>query len=236
MKTQGIKCMVVDDIPAATRLLAEYINEVYGLELAGCYTSAVKAWETIQKTPPELLFLDIDMPDLPGMDMAQKIKENLYPTLIIFTTASRNHALQAFHVRAIGYLLKPIEKAAFNEAVQRAINMLRKKPGNQDAQLSLMLKTDRQVMQKVVISGILYLESDKGYITVHSQSGRLTTFSTLMEMETRLLGFRFIRVHKSFLVAEQYIDKVIEDEIILTTGTSIPIGRSYKDAFLQYFL
>jgi DNA-binding LytR/AlgR family response regulator len=233
---QILRCAVIDDIPEAGKKLATYIKETYSLELTGCYTSGLEAFEVFKQIPPHVVFMDIDMPEISGIELARQIKDNLLPIQIVFTTAYKEHAAEAYRLYAVDYLIKPIDKYLFNEAIQRVMTVLQQpSPGNHLPE-ALMVKTQKNTLQRLIIGDIYYVEADKNYINLYLQSDKIATFMPLGEMEGRLSGYRFIRVHKSYLVAEKYIDKLVDDEIVLSNGVRVPIGRSYKQSFLQFFL
>jgi two-component system, LytTR family, response regulator len=230
-----VKCCVLDDMPDAIKVLERYITGTHGLQFMASFTNPAAALEFIRKTPVDLLFCDIDMPGMSGMDVAKEIRESLLPTLVIFTTAHSQHAAASYRLYALDYLMKPVNRTEFLEAIQRANDVIDHQRNFGSTPMSLLIKTDKGIMQRITISEIQYIEIDKNLAVFYFDNAKLQTAMTLKEVETRLSGCGFIRSHKSFLVAERAVNKVIENEILLINGKKIPLSRSYKPIFLSYF-
>lgn len=234
-----ISCMIIDDEPLAVSLLESYVNKTPFLELKGCYNSAIDALGDISKSPVDLLFLDIQMPELSGMEFSRMLPENVR---IIFTTAFEQYALDSYKVSALDYLLKPISYPDFLKSLQKALQwyeMFHSKntPGFSAEAAepeSIFIKADRKLIQ-VELDSILYIEGLKDYVKIYVEGQALPILSlmTMKSMEELLPESRFIRVHRSFIVQPEKI-KVIERNRIVFGKEYIPISDSYKDKFVEF--
>jgi DNA-binding LytR/AlgR family response regulator len=223
--------MAVDDEPLALGLIESYIAKTPFLELAGGYTNALEAVGILQSEKIDLLFLDIQMPEITGLEVASIIDG--FTTKVIFTTAFDAYALEGFRVDAIDYLLKPISYAAFLRSAQTAQRLI---SGATEAapalEGNLVIKADYR-LQKINLSDILYLESQRDYVVVHLENGvMIKTLSTLRSLEPTLPPAFFARVHRSFIVNLSKV-KVLERNCIVFGKTLIPIASPYLDEVLQ---
>jgi two-component system, LytTR family, response regulator len=235
--TAIITCCIIDDAPKAAQVLEQYIATHHRLQLVQSFTHPLAALAFLRQSPPQLLFCDIDMPGMNGIELVQAIRDAKLPIQVIFTTAYSDHAAKAYRLFALDYLLKPISKELFLEAVQRAIEIITfGTPGNNPLPpASLLVKTRNGPMQRVIVEDIQYIEVLKHVVTMQLTAERIETLMSLADLEQRLSRYPFIRVHKSYLVAEKSIDRLDDEKILLTDGTNIPLGRSYKDNFIQHF-
>ncbi len=235
-----LKCAIIDDEPLALGLLESYVKKTASLELCGLYSSAIEAMKTLPDHPVDLLFLDIQMPELNGLEFSRMIPET---TRIIFTTAFGQYALDGYRVNALDYLLKPISFADFTEAVNKAIRWfeLRQKAyGNisgtaPDNEMKyIYIKSDYKLIQ-IELDKILYIEGLKDYIKVHLEDTPrpVLSLTSLKAMEEKLPSDRFIRVHRSFIVQKQKI-RIIEKGRIIFGKDYIPISDSYKQELQNY--
>lgn len=235
-----LKCAIIDDEPLALGLLESYVKKTASLELCGLYSSAIEAMKTLPDHPVDLLFLDIQMPELNGLEFSRMIPET---TRIIFTTAFGQYALDGYRVNALDYLLKPISFADFTEAVNKAIRWfeLRQKAyGNisgtaPDNEMKyIYIKSDYKLIQ-IELDKILYIEGLKDYIKVHLEDTPrpVLSLTSLKAMEEKLPSDRFIRVHRSFIVQKQKI-RIIEKGRIIFGKDHIPISDSYKQELQNY--
>lgn len=235
-----LKCAIIDDEPLALGLLESYVKKTASLELCGLYSSAIEAMKTLPDHPVDLLFLDIQMPELNGLEFSRMIPET---TRIIFTTAFGQYALDGYRVNALDYLLKPISFADFTEAVNKAIRWfeLRQKAyGNisgtaPDNEMKyIYIKSDYKLIQ-IELDKILYIEGLKDYIKVHMEDTPrpVLSLTSLKAMEEKLPSDRFIRVHRSFIVQKQKI-RIIEKGRIIFGKDYIPISDSYKQELQNY--
>lgn len=235
-----LKCAIIDDEPLALGLLESYVKKTASLELCGLYSSAIEAMKTLPDHPVDLLFLDIQMPELNGLEFSRMIPET---TRIIFTTAFGQYALDGYRVNALDYLLKPISFADFTEAVNKAIRWfeLRQKAyGNisgtapDNKMKYIYIKSDYKLIQ-IELDKILYIEGLKDYIKVHLEDTPrpVLSLTSLKAMEEKLPSDRFIRVHRSFIVQKQKI-RIIEKGRIIFGKDYIPISDSYKQELQNY--
>lgn len=236
-----LTCAIIDDEPLALGLLESYVRKTPSLKLTGLYSSAIEAMKSLPDNPVELLFLDIQMPDLNGLEFSRMIPET---TRIVFTTAFGQYALDGYRVNALDYLLKPVSYADFMEAVNKAIQWFElkqkveeKTPGNPPANENLdyiYVKSDYKLIQ-VELDKILYIEGLKDYIKIHTEDTPrpILSLTSLKAMEEKLPANRFIRIHRSFIVQKQKI-KVIEKGRIIFGKDHIPISDSYKQELQNY--
>lgn len=227
-----LKCLVIDDEPLAISLLSDYVKKTDGLELAGSFTNPIEALHFIEETAVDLLFLDIQMPELTGLQFG-KILRGRIP--IILTTAYEEYALQGYELDVIDYLVKPISFERFLMAVQKARSRVLPSP-TEPVQASvantsnyIFVKTNYKT-QRINLDEILYLEGLGDYVQIHLPDERVLTLMNMKDLVEMLPAERFMRVHKSYLVAFDKID-YIERNRILINGQRIPIGPTYQEAF-----
>ena len=245
-----LKCAIIDDEPLAISLLESYVNKTPFLELAGKYNSAVNALPALSKEPVDLLFLDIQMPELNGMEFSRILKTD---TRIIFTTAFSQYALDSYKVNALDYLLKPISYADFLKSANKALQwyeLLREgssRGGSRTATMqtappqavspsveSIFIKTEYKLVQ-VELRKILYIEGLKDYVKifVEGEAHPILSLMSMKSLEDMLPANRFIRVHRSFIVQPEKI-KVIERNRIVFGKEYIPISDNYKQKFMEF--
>lgn len=230
-----ISCMVVDDEPLAIDLLRDYVDRVPFLRLAHAGTAPLEALELLLRQPVDLLFLDIQMPEISGLQLLKIIGNR---TRVVFTTAYPEYALDGFENNAIDYLLKPISFERFyisalkaREALGGAAAPAEPAPATA-APDYIFVKTDSK-MVKVFLRDVLFIEGLKDYIAIHTQAEKLIVLDNLKDLHAGLPGERFVRVHKSFIVALEHID-TIERSRIFIGRHSIPIGDSYRELFFSH--
>jgi DNA-binding LytR/AlgR family response regulator len=229
-----MKVLIVDDEYLALNLLEAFIAKVPGLELVAKVKSAIKALEVLEKESIDLLFLDIQMPDLKGNQLLRTLK---HPPLTIFTTAYSDYAIEAFDLDAIDYLLKPFSFERFLQAVNKARAQFQSPgPAIQAQQASpvpefLALKVDGKVV-KIWLEEILFVEGLKEYVRVVTPSGKYVTFERMKNLEQMLPASRFMRVHKSFIVSKEKVQALNGNRLEIDTHL-IPISRSKKEQVVQ---
>ncbi|MBX2901408.1 MAG: response regulator transcription factor [Cyclobacteriaceae bacterium] len=217
-----LTCIIVDDEPLARKGLAEYVADLNYLVNNGSFESAMAANDFISKQPVDLIFLDIRMPKLSGIDFLKNLKN---PPLVIFTTAFSDYALESYELNVLDYLVKPISFERFKRATQKAFDyFLLKHP--QTATDYLFIKCNK-VLEKVFFVEILYVEAMQNYCILHTASRKLICYSTLTAMVEKLPTERFMKVHKSFVVA---LDKVtsIEGNSLKIGSSVIPVSRNLQ--------
>lgn len=234
-----IKCAVIDDEPLALGLIAGYIKKTPNLELCGTYSSAVQAMKMLPENPVDLLFLDIQMPELNGLEFSKMVPEK---TRIVFTTAFGQYAIDGYRVNALDYLLKPISYADFIEAVNRAtewFNLKLKSENDKSSDTSynpdyIYVKSDYKLIQ-IELDKILYIEGLKDYVKIYTEDNPRPILSliSMKSLEERLPEERFLRVHRSFIVQKQKI-KIIDKGRIVFGKEYIPISETYKTMLQDY--
>lgn len=237
-----LHCIAVDDEPLALGLVASFIDKTPFLQLIGKYSSAVEALEVIHNQPVDLVFLDIQMPDLTGIELARVIeKAGANAPRIIFTTAFNQYALDGFKVDALDYLLKPFNYEEFLRAATKAkayVELLRKAnmapPAAETKDEYLFLKVEYQLV-RIAYDDILYMEGLKDYVKVHLKSDTKPTLSltSLKALEEKLPTSRFMRIHRSFIVNLDQISAVTRNSIQIG-NTTIPVSDQYKELFNQF--
>lgn len=236
-----LKCIAVDDEPLALDIIEDYVSKVPFLELVKRTENAIEALQMVQAGGIDLVFLDIQMPDLTGI---QFLKIASGKASYILTTAYSQYALESYDLNVSDYLLKPIAFDRFYKAVEKVLHQLQKAEpvvptpvpepivaATPHAQDFIFVKTEHKI-QKVELDDILYIEGLKDYISIYTKSERIITLQNMKKMEETLPKGEFIRVHKSYIIA---IDKIesIERSRISIASKIIPIGDTYRDEFFK---
>ncbi|REA62184.1 DNA-binding response regulator [Dyadobacter luteus] len=237
-----LKCIAVDDEPLALGLVASFVEKTPFLELTGKFSSAVEALDFIHKQAVDLIFLDIQMPDLTGIELARVIeKAGSSAPRIIFTTAFNQYALDGFKVDALDYLLKPFNYEEFLKASTKAkayVELVRKASQNpataETKDEYLFLKVEYQLV-RIAYDDILYMEGLKDYVKVHLKSDQkpILSLTSLKHLEEKLPPARFMRIHRSFIVNLDQIGAVTRNSIQIGQ-TTIPVSDQYKESFNQF--
>jgi len=226
MTAPKITCIAVDDEPIALEVIRNHAAKVPFLVLKDVFTSAVTALAYLEHEPVDVVFLDINMPDLSGLEFAQALRQR---SKIIFTTAYPEFAVKGFDLSATDYLLKPIGFARFLEACTKA----QQHPGTKhEATDSYLFVKDGYEWIRIDISEILFIAADDNYLTFHADGKKTIARMTLTAVLDKLPGKRFIRVHKSYIIALAKAEK-IESHQVLMAGHKIPVSARYRDALLQ---
>lgn len=228
MKT--LKCIIVDDEAPAIRLLTSYVKKVPFLELIATTTDPIEAIGIIEKESLDLLFLDIQMPTITGIQLSKIVKDKVS---VIFTTAYPQFALESYDLNATDYLLKPFEFERFYTAVLKV--KPRNEPKNQTATDDFVfIKTDgKNNFERVYTKEILYLESLKNYVCIHLINNQIITYNTLKHFELELPRETFIKIHKSYIISIANITKTDSLSVTMSNGNNLPIGETYKKTFFE---
>ena len=222
-----IRCMIIEDEPLAQNVLKKYIAEVSYLELVAVCSNALEAQETIQLQNIHLLFLDINLPKLSGINFLKTLPA---PPLVIFTTAYPEFAVEGFELDAIDYLVKPFSFERFLKATNKALNKINRQPANlndKPADDFIFLKSDKKVY-KIDLDDIVYAEATGDYVKVITREGQYTSNITLKRLLEELPSNLFFRVHKSFIISATKI-KFFEGNYIKVGQADIPIGAAYRE-------
>ena len=228
-----IRCLVVDDEPLALDILTDYIAKVPSLKLVCATTSAFDALAIAQKDEVDLIFLDVQMPELTGIQFLKIINGKCQ---VILTTAYPQYALDGYDLDVADYLLKPIAFDRFYKSVSKVQNLIlpsttQSKPIDNSPNSFIFVKTEHRI-QKIYLDDILYIEGLKDYISIFSKTERVITLQHMKKMEENLPSGRFARVHKSYIVSVDKIES-IERSRIQISDKIIPIGDTYRDNFFK---
>ena len=221
-----LKCVAVDDEPLALELLKEYVARFPQLKLVHTFDDAISAVELLRSTKTDLLFLDINMPDITGIDLVRSLQER---PLIIFTTAHKQFAIEGFELDAVDYLLKPINFDRFTRAVHKAIDYYKyKNAGTQDDNDCLFVHSEYKLV-KIPLSDIEYIESLEDYIRIHVVNSKpILTLMPLKKVLEKLPQDKFRRIHRSYVVAIDKVTSVQNRKAKLTSSQELPISNTYS--------
>lgn len=231
-----LKCIAVDDEPLALKLVQTFIDQTPFLELTASCDNAVEAMALIREKQPDLVFLDINMPNLTGMELARLLQEQPGSVpKIVFTTAYNHYAIEGYRVNAVDYLLKPFSYEEFLRAANKVLQITEEASNNYQPIATddefIFLKVEYQWV-RISLKDILYIESLKDYVKVHledSQKGVLSLIS-LKALEEKLPSAKFMRVHRSFIVSLDKINAITKNSILIGK-TEITVGEQYKETF-----
>ena len=227
----NMRCIIVEDEPFARKILREYAEDVETLELVGEFETAVEAFNFLSRETVDLIFLDIQMPRMTGIEFLQTVKRD---APVILTTAYPNYALQGYELDVLDYLLKPIGFDRFLKAVGKATDYFNAKnliPHEPVAPSSFFVKCERRIEQ-IKFDEVLYVEAMANYVIIHTTRGKFVTYLTFKGIEEKLPEKLFIKIHKSYLVALTAINSVEDDEVIVGK-IRLPIGKTNKTDFLK---
>lgn len=230
-----LTCMIIDDEPLAVKLLESFVAKTPTLELVGAFTDSIEALSKLKDKPVDLLFLDIQMPDMDGLELSKIIDE---PTRVIFTTAFREYAFEGFEVNALDFLLKPIRFSKFSQAVEKAIKwfeMTETKPQYEPVLKDIFLKVDGE-LKRVELENIQYVSGMKDYVMffLEGVSRPLITHMTMKSVEEMLPQDRFMRVNRSFIVALDKIRSVDRNMCLYIGNEVVRVTDSYREMFQNY--
>ena len=240
-----VRCIAIDDEPLALRQIKSYIERTGSLELVATCRNAFEAQQVLETEAVDLIFVDINMPDMSGLDLVRSLTTAHY---IVFTTAHAEFALEGFKLNAIDYLLKPFDYNEFMKATQKVISLVdlveRCHAAESAAAQNEAEEADKEYIsvkadyktQLVKIADIVYLESAGEYVRLHIEgSSTITTLFRLKNMETTLPQETFLRVHRSYIVNIKRIASYTKGRIFLDNGEYIPLGENYKERFFEIF-
>lgn len=232
-----LTCWIIDDEPLAIELLESYVAKTSFLKLTGSYSSAIEAMQDSTTQSVDMIFLDIQMPEISGMEFARFIKDD---TRIIFTTAFSEYALEGYRVDALDYLLKPITYSKFLEASKKALKWFEMKKSasettttekHRQEEEQMFVKADHKLI-RILFIDILYIEGWKDYVKIHlkDKPHPILSLMSMKGLEETLPSTKFIRIHRSFIIQKNKIDSISKNRV--TIGKKeLPIGESYKEEF-----
>jgi len=236
-----LKTLILDDEPLAHKVILEYAKDISFIDIVGqCYL-ATEALAMLNKQPVDLIFLDIQMPKLKGLDFLRTLKQQ---PLVIVTSAYEEYALESFELDVCDYLLKPFRFDRFLKAVNRALEMyqLQQQPPatpaaapqtNSNETRQLFIKSDKRLIQ-LDLATIFYLESFGNYVKIWQKNDFYLTANTLTSFDEQLPTTDFFRIHKSFIINRNHIHYVEGNSVMLQNGQRLPVGKSYRTAFKQF--
>ncbi|WP_367388726.1 LytR/AlgR family response regulator transcription factor [Lewinella sp. LCG006] len=228
MKLNIPRILLVDDEYLALNLLEGYVQQVPGAKLVAKCKSALEAMEVLQQEEVDILFLDIQMPSLSGLDFLKSLAK---PPATIFTTAYRDYAVDAFALNAIDYLVKPFSFSRFLQALNKAIQYQQKEHTAAEGAEYLSIKVDGKLV-RVKISEIVYVEGMKEYVRIVCSDNKYVTFERMKNMEESLPTSQFMRVHKSYLIARNKVTS-IEGNMLEVAGAKIPVSRNLRSQIIE---
>jgi DNA-binding LytR/AlgR family response regulator len=224
-----LTCIAIDDEPLALDLMKKYIAKIYFLDLKGVFTDPFEAKKFLDNNPVDILFLDIQMPDINGIEFSKILnKKNI---AVIFTTAYSEYAVEGFNVDAIDYLLKPIEYDRFLKSVYKAKEYIDFMNSQELQDGYIFVKSDYQ-MTKVNLKDILFIEGLDDYIKIYLPQKSILTLMTLKTIALRLPTKEFVRIHRSYIVPISKIESVSKSKVKIA-DKEIPIGISYSESFFE---
>ncbi len=222
-----ISCIIVDDEPTAREIISSHLSKIDRIEVIATCSNALEAFNCINTQKVDLIFLDINMPEISGISFAKSINKDIK---IIFTTAYREYAIDGFDLHAVDYLLKPIAYERLLNAIHNYFEVYHKTEASKTIETSsnefIFVRSDRR-MKKVDFSEIIYVESYSDYVKIHCSSNTIVTRETISTIESKLPQQYFIRTHRSYIIAISRIDSFSNEEIVVGKK-SIPISRNYK--------
>jgi DNA-binding LytR/AlgR family response regulator len=230
-----LKCMIIDDEPLAIQLLENHVQKVPFLDLARTYNNPMEALIDFNSNPVDLIFLDIQMPQLNGVQFMQLLQNRAQ---VIITSAYQEYAFEGFEHNVIDYLLKPIAFERFYKAVEKAYNLknpslkLEKSPDIYPATGGYIFVKVETKMVRVELDDILFIEGLKNYVSIYTKTQRIITLQVMKQLEEVLPANRFVRVHKSYIVALDKINSIERQEIYIKDRV-IPIGNTYQENFFK---
>lgn len=229
-------CLIVDDEPLARNLLTEYVKKVPYLKLHSACSNPLQALEILRTQSVDLLFLDIQMPEITGISLLKSLQ---HKPLVILTTAYSEYALESFDLDVVDYLLKPVTFERFLRAVERAtqrrqqpVQPVAETQGPKEVADFIFVK-DGTKLVKVRLDDILYVEGLKDYVTIHTRMQKIVTLQRLKALEEQLPADKFIRIHNSFIIALDAIDVIHKGDVQIGPAL-LPISDSYKKSFREF--
>jgi len=230
-----LNVIIVDDEPLAIDILESYIEKIPDLHLVAKCSNAIEANEALNSSTVDLMFLDIQMPQLTGIELLKTLTS---PPLVIFTTAYSEYAVEGFELNAVDYLLKPISFERFFKGVNKAIEKFK----SQSSEISfegeepfVFVKADKKLI-KVRFDDILYVEGLKDYVIIRQEASRVITLQTMKSLETKLNSAIFKRIHRSYIINLTKINAIVGNMVEITEkgqAKHIPIGKNYREELLK---
>lgn len=234
----NLKCLVVDDEPLARNLLTDYVSKVPYLSLTKACSNAMEAMQELKKSSVDILFLDVQMPEVTGTMLLKTLQKK---PLVVLTTAYSQYALEGYELDVADYLLKPITFERFLKSVDKLsqritstqnTSVIVEKPADKESPEYIFVK-DGTKLVKVRCKDILYVEGLKDYVTIYTSDQKVTSLQRMKSLSEQLPAHKFIRIHNSYIVALDAIDAIHKDKVVVE-GNHLPIGDTYKKTFMDF--
>jgi DNA-binding LytR/AlgR family response regulator len=232
-----LNCVIIEDEPLARNLMVEYVKKVPSLNLIEAFSNPLTAMETLRSAAIDILFLDVQMPEITGISLLKILKKR---PLVVLTTAYSQYALEGYELDVADYLLKPITFERFLKSVEKITQRLESSPLVQQPSVEqpyaltpFIFVKDGTKLVKVKLDEILYIEGLKDYVTIHTVHQKIVTLQRLKTLEEQLPANKFIRIHNSFIVSLDSIEVIQKNEVQIK-GTSLPIGDTYRKSFKEF--
>ncbi len=233
-----LNCVIIEDEPLARNLLIDYVKKVPTLHLINAFSNPLAAMETLHSAHIDILFLDVQMPEITGISLLKILKKK---PMVVLTTAYSQYALEGYELDVADYLLKPITFERFLKSVDKVtqrLELITKAPvvvttESQPAPNPYVFVKDGTSLVKVILSDILYVEGLKDYVTIHTPTQKVVTLQRLKALEEQLPADKFIRIHNSFIISIDAIEVIHKSDVIIN-GHSIPIGDTYRKGFREF--
>jgi DNA-binding LytR/AlgR family response regulator len=223
-----MKCLIVDDDPLSRGTIEHYCGLSEHLELAGTCESAVQALNFLSKNKVDIIFLDVEMPEMTGLEMLESLQGESHP-YVILVTSKKEYAIDAFEYNVVDYLLKPVDYVRFLKAINKLLSQQAKDMG-EEGDNEIFVKSDLKFV-KIKFDEILYVEAMADYVIIHVEGAKHIIHSTMKGIDKKLAQDNFVRVHRSYIVNLKKISTV-ENSAVIISEKNIPIGASYKSEFM----
>jgi two-component system, LytTR family, response regulator len=232
-----LNCVIIEDEPLARNLMIEYVKKVPSLNLIEAFSNPLAAMETLRSASIDILFLDVQMPEITGISLLKILKKR---PLVVLTTAYSQYALEGYELDVADYLLKPITFERFLKSVDKITQRLESAPAVQPSSVEPVNVTppfifvkDGTKLVKVKLDEILYIEGLKDYVTIHTVNQKIVTLQRLKALEEQLPANKFIRIHNSYIVSLDAVDVIQKNEVQIK-GVTLPVGDTYRKAFKEF--
>ncbi|MFN8713767.1 MAG: LytR/AlgR family response regulator transcription factor [Bacteroidota bacterium] len=224
-----MNCLIVDDNRLAIMALEQLVAQVDNLSFAGSCETATQAYNRLRNEKIDLLLLDIELPDMSGLDLLRSLERK---PLVILITAKSDYAVEAFELNVIDYLVKPVSLQRFIQAIERARALTEQRKTASGAPVDFVFVRSQNQLVKIKLDDILFIQALGDYITIHTTDKRFTVHMTLRGVEEKLPSSRFLRIHRSWIAALPHIDSV-EENVAKIGSNSIPIGEQYRPLLIR---
>lgn len=227
-----LTCVAIDDEPHALELIKDHIRKIPALQLLQTFDDALTGAEYLRAAKPDLLFVDIQMPDISGLELVRSLSE---PPIVIFTTAYKKFGYEGFELNAIDYLLKPVSFERFSKAVRKAIDFHRYQHSKNDEQQDSLMVYSEYRLVKIPLTDIEYIESLEDYIKIHlADKSFLLTLMPLKKVLEKLPSDKFKRIHRSYIVAIGKVRSLLNRKVTLQSSKELPVSDSYVDFISEW--